>query len=240
MEYTVTYDEKVNGFTSFHSFNPDWMFGLNNRFLSIKDGQVWLHNDPSVPRNNFYGVQYTSKVKTVFNNNPEDDKIFKTLVQNSNSPWSAKIKTNYTESTITAEEFNQRESRFFSHIRKNEDDTDLHGHSAQGIGSIISSTGLTITFGNVSSTTSIGDRLFQVNGVNNELIGTITGISGNVITVDAITTLPVNGFFSFSKKNSRIEGSEIRGYFMEVELENSDVEDVELFALETNAVKSYV
>ena len=66
-----------------------------------------------------------------------------------------------------------------------------------------------------------------------------TNISANTITVDAITTSPINGLFAFASKNSRIEGEEIRGYYMEVELENDDTDKVELFALESNAVKSY-
>ena len=48
------------------------------------------------------------------------------------------------------------------------------------------------------------------------------------------------GLFSFSKKDARIEGGDIRGYFMEVIIENNDIERVELFAVNTNAVKSYV
>jgi len=51
---------------------------------------------------------------------------------------------------------------------------------------------------------------------------------------------PTIGLFSFSKKDSRIEGGEIRGYFMEVSLENTDTEKVELFAINTNAVLSSV
>lgn len=49
---------------------------------------------------------------------------------------------------------------------------------------------------------------------------------------------PTVGLFSFSKKDSRIEGGEIRGYFMQVELENNDSEKVELFAVNTNAIQS--
>ena len=51
---------------------------------------------------------------------------------------------------------------------------------------------------------------------------------------------PTIGLYSFSKKNARIEGSEIRGYYMEVELTNNDSEQVELFAVNTNAAKSSI
>lgn len=241
MQETISYSEENTGWTSFWGFIPDAYCKLNNRFFTIKDGQLWLHNDESNPiRNNFYGEQFNSKIVPVINEANSEDKIFKTLALESTHAWKATIKTNYTESTIESSEFNKRESRFFSHIRKNEDQNDLHGSTAQGIGNIVSSTGLTITFDMVSDTVSIGDILFQVNGSVNEQIGVISLISNGVITVDSIVSTPIDGSFSYATKNARIEGSEIRGYYAEVELENSDTEAVELFAIESNIVKSYV
>jgi hypothetical protein len=213
---------------------------MNNHLFSFKNGNLWLHNSENVPRNNFYGIQYTSKIRTIFNEGPEDDKIFKTLVLEGNKPWDITVKTNYSESTIAASEFNSRESRWFAYIRKNEIATDLNGNSAQGIGSIISSSGLNITFNFIPGIVSIGDDIYKVDGDNNILMGTIEDIQGNVITVVAYINTPTNGWFAYSKKPSRIEGSEIRGYFMEVELENSDTDAVELFAIGTNAKKSFL
>jgi hypothetical protein len=241
MPTTVTFSEKNKGWTSFFSWVPDAMCKLNNRFYSIKDGQLWLHNDKDNPiRNNFYGVQHSSKIKTVLNEAPGEDKIFKNLVLEGNRPWKATLKTNYTESTLKTTEFKEKESRQFAYLRKNEDAQDLHGHSGQGIGVISTNLGLTVTFLYVSETVSIGDNLYQVNGANNELIGEITDIQDGVITVNAVTTTPVNGYFAYAKKDSRIEGGEMRGYYLEVELENTDTQAVELFAINSNAVKSQV
>lgn len=241
MAETITFSEKNKGWTSFHSWLPEAMCRLNNRFFSIKNGQLYLHNDKDNPiRNNFYGVQYNSKIATVINYNPSDDKIFKNLVLEGNKPWKTTLKTNLSESTLEKSEFIEKESRQFAYLRKNEDDNDLHGHSAQGIGVIVSHVGTNITYGNVSETVCIGDKLYQINGSTNEEIGTITDISNNTITVSAIVTTPVNGYFSYAKKPSRIEGGEMRGYYMEVELENDDTDMVELFAINSNAVKSGV
>lgn len=55
-----------------------------------------------------------------------------------------------------------------------------------------------------------------------------------------IITPPVIGLYSFSTKDPRIEGGEIRGYYMQVDLENDDTEKVELFAINSNVVKSFV
>lgn len=237
----ISYTEKVGGWTSFHSFIPDWMAKLNNRFFSIKNGNLWLHNDEENPvRNNFYGVQYNSKIKTIFNESPSDDKIFKTLNLESNKPWKAVLTTNYSNGQIYKNEFEKKESRWFAYTRKNENDEDLNGNTGQGVGVITSSSGLIISFGYVSEMVSIGDQLFQINGSQNELIGEISNRTSSSITVDAVVTAPINGLFCYSKKNARIEGGEIRGYFMEVELENDDTDAVELFAINSNVVKSYV
>lgn len=238
---TITFSDKVDGWTSFHSFIPDGMCSINNRFITIKNGQLWLHNDESNPtRNNFYGEQFDSTIKTVINESNSEDKIFKTLVLEGNNAWSANIKTNYTESNIQKSEFNKRESRHFAHIRKNENNNDFHGETAQGIGNIVSFTSNVITFNNVSNNVNIGDRLFQLNGSVNQLIGIVSNYTGTTITVTSVLTAPVPGLFSFSAKEGRIEGAEIRGYFAEVTLVNNDTTETELFAIESNIIKSFV
>jgi len=240
-KYTLTYSDKSKGWTSFHSYLPDWMCRLNNRFFSIKDGQLWLHNDETNPiRNNFYGVQYDSKIVTVINEAPTEDKIFKTIVLEGNKPWDVELKTNLTESTIKKSEFNTRESRHFAHTRQNEDVADLHGHAAQGIGVIISTAGLTITYPTLSQIVSVGDNLYQLNAGAEELIGEIDSIVNGVVTVTAIITTPVPGYYSFAKKDSRIEGAALRGYYAEVTLTNDDTTEVELFAINSNIVHSGV
>lgn len=239
---TIAYSDKTLGWTSFFSFLPEWTTSLNNRFFSIKNGQLWLHNDHDNPvRNNFYGVQYNSKIVTVINDSNSDDKIFKTIVLEGNNPWNVTIETNLTNSTIKSTEFNKRESRFFAHTRKNEDESDLHD-TAQGIGVIISSSSTIISFTFIPELVGFGEKLYQLNGPDHELIGTIINIdrNNNQIEVDSITTTPVNGYFSFSTKESRIEGSELRGYYAKITLENSSTDSVELFAIESNIIKSYV
>jgi hypothetical protein len=239
-QYTLSHSEKSGGWTSFWSFLPDGMIRLNNRFYTIKNGQLYLHNEETGVRNNFYGVQHSSKIVFYFNESNSEDKIFKNMVLEGNLPWDAIVKTNYTNSSINKEEFDQRESRHFAYMRKNENEEDLHGNSAQGIGVIDSVSGTDITFLFLSEFVSIGDKLYQLNDQTPELIGVIEEVNGLTIKVDAIVTVPTSGFYSYSKKDSRIEGGEVRGYYMEVELTNDDTEKVELFAVNTNAVKSYV
>ena len=231
--YTLTFDEKVKGWSSFHSWLPDGIIRVNNRLFTISEGELYKHNESGNGVNHFYGVQYVSKITTIFNQEYQFDKEFKTIVQESLTAWAVSILTNFTQSTIAKGEFEQRESKWFGYIRKNEDTSDLRGVT-QGIGGVVTASGLTISFQNVSPTVSIGDVLYQMNGSNYEIIGTITENSGNRITVNALVNTPIIGTFSFAKKSSRIEGSEITGYYMEVELEDdSDVENT-LFAVSSN------
>lgn len=180
-KFTLTYSGKAKGWTSFHSYMPDWMLKVNNRFMSIKAGQLYLHNDQTNPvRNNFYGQQFSSKMVTLINEESSEDKIFKTLVLEGNVPWDATIKTNLTQSTIASAEFNQRESRYFAYVRRTEGGSDLHGMAAQGLGNIVSfvydGTYLIITYDALSTLLSVGDDLYQLNGGTQEFLGVVHSI----------------------------------------------------------------
>lgn len=237
-EYTVTFSEKSRGWNSFWGFFPQGLARLNNRFFQLSpDGQLYLANDHENPvRNNFFGEQQSSKIVAVINDINSEDKIFKNIMLESNRPWDVKVTTNYTESTIAASEFNQRESKFYAFTRRNENASDLHGLATQGIGVAQSIAGLVFTFGQVPDAVCVGDVLWQLNGSNIEEIGVIDSIVGNVITVESINpdTTPLAGLFCFAKKSARAEASPIRGIVMTVELENSDTQAVELFAIESS------
>ena len=111
-DYTLTFDEKVKGFTSFHGFKPDWMLRLNNDFFSIKNGQLYKHNVEGIGYNNFYNEQFKSEITTYFNDESSLDKIYKTLVLESTNSWKATLKTNHTESHIKSAEFNKGKADF--------------------------------------------------------------------------------------------------------------------------------
>ena len=243
MQYTISHSERNKGWNSFWSYLPDLFLRLNNRFYTIKQGQLWIHNDVDNPvRNNFYNSQYASSVKTVVNDVMAEDKIFKTLVLESNQKWDALLATNLTDSSLDSSNFNTRESRQFSFIRGNEDSGSLNGNAVQGIGVITNIDGVEISFSYIPDLISVYDILYQLNGEAQEEIGLITDINRetNTVIIDSIVVAPQTGFFSYAKKDSRVEGEEIRGYYLEVELSNNNTEEGELFAVSTNVAKSYV
>jgi hypothetical protein len=235
---TLAFDEKVKGWSSFYSYIPDMMIGVNNRFFTIKNGQVWQHHVGS-NHANFYGTQYDTKVTVVINDEPSIDKIFKTVTLESQNAWSVVLKTNLTNGKILLNEFRKRESRWYASIKRNESQKDLRG-KAHGIGIIQNATGTSVNFLSVNEKVSIGDELIQMNGSNQEIIGTITDKNEDTIIVDAINATPIFGAFSFAKKNSRVSGSSIRGYYIEIELTDSTDTANEIFAVRSGAVKSYL
>ena len=76
--YTVSYGERVKGWTSFKSFIKEQGATLNNRYYTFKDGKMWLHHYNET-HNNFYGTQFNSTIDVIFNNSPSVVKSFSTL-----------------------------------------------------------------------------------------------------------------------------------------------------------------
>ena len=74
---TVSFKEDLNGWNTRKSYIPETGLSLNNTFYTFKNGNLWSHDNEV--RNNFYGVQYSSKVKFIFNEEPGLVKSFKTI-----------------------------------------------------------------------------------------------------------------------------------------------------------------
>ena len=51
---------------------------MNNYFYTFKSGDIYRHNVNQI-RNNFYNTQYTSTITSVFNDQPLENKLFKTI-----------------------------------------------------------------------------------------------------------------------------------------------------------------
>ena len=239
MTNTLTFSEENNGWTSFWNYAPDGMCSADNRFYSIKNGQLYLHNDTdsSIP-NTFYGVYTPSKLIFYFNEDPTNDKIFKTIEIEGTHIWETLLKTNLTQSSIHKEEFSKKESRFYGYIRKNDAGQIFHGIGTQGLGNPIAIVGNTISFTNIPDSINQGDRLFTAPNIE---IGEITAVDfiAKTITVASVGSLSTSNF-CFANKPSRIEGAEIRGYYLEVEITNNEQVLTELFSINSNAIKSYV
>ena len=138
MSKTLSYDEKVKGWTSFHSYEPEMMVNLNNEFFSFKDGQLYLHNQDS-SRNTFYGQSYNTEIEFVANDGPSEVKIFKTIeIEGDSKEWDVTVATDLESGHVNKADFENKEGFKYSYIRRNAVDevkTDLL--SVQGIGNLL-------------------------------------------------------------------------------------------------------
>lgn len=85
---TLGFTEDANGWGSFYTFKPSQMISLKNKFYTLNNGKLWEHyNNAPNTRCNFYGVQYTSAIRFVFNEAPSNVKIFKTVNYEGANGW---------------------------------------------------------------------------------------------------------------------------------------------------------
>ena len=239
---TLSFNEVPKGWISFYTFQPENMIAMNNDLFSFKDGELYQHNSNEVPRQEFYGESHSFDITTIESTEPTTDKIFKTFATESTVPFRIEIETNYTKGTIYLEEFIKKESWYYADIKQSEDDTDYSGFNANGIGNISAINGVDISLAaNVGSNISIGDILLMQWAENDSWeLGTITGINNNTITIDNPTNNAVVGKFIFATKNARVEGSEIRGYYLQSKLISSEQNPIELNGIITNVISSNV
>jgi len=164
---TVSYNEKVRGWTSFKSFVPEQSISMSSEYYTFKLGQLYQQHvevDSSeniVPRNNFYGDQYISSVELLLNDAPDTVKDFKTLsYEGSDSRvtpettnvgsgyhnlmekpgwFSTYVKTNKDEGYIS--EFVKKEGKWFNFIKGNDfitnEDINTEFFTYQGLGTAI-------------------------------------------------------------------------------------------------------
>ncbi len=84
---TLTFDETVQGWTTFYTYRPGTVLSMKNNMFTTKYGVLYKHYDASVDTNNFYGVQYPSNITFVFNANPGLSKNFKTVAYEGSDGW---------------------------------------------------------------------------------------------------------------------------------------------------------
>lgn len=245
MEKTLSYSEYAQGWTSFFSYIPEMMIGMNSYFYTFKGGNLYRHNTNEV-RNNFYESQYDSKVIGVFNSDSNVVKNFNTLVLNSDYSWSANIFTDLSTGYIDSSFFEFKEGDFFAYIRSNSGTQDLNLRSTQGIGTPIAVdasilTAVVVTFGfNLGSIISIGAEAYTNNLGTPQRLGRIIAKTNTTITIDTtLGSIPLVTDFIFYFQNSVAESYGVRGYYMQFELVNANTSRVELFSVGSSIFKSF-
>jgi hypothetical protein len=259
MAFTVSYNEPTQGWSSFFSYSPEFMIGMNNAFYSFKGGQLYVHNSGSVPVCNFYAVQGISTITSMVNERPLERKLFKAVALESDAPWQADFSTDESQQTasVTTAQYVLKEGMYFSNIKHDSalvTTPNFKNRSAIGVGIIaspITGAGLTRTFTfatnvELSTSISIGDRIFYGNPVGATVPslsvgGTISAISGNTITTNGSGDPSVGtaGIFVVVVKNAQAESYGISGGYSQMTLTHTPATQSELFSVEINYMKSF-
>lgn len=183
--YTITYSDTLSGWTSFHSYKPLWMAGMNNNFYTFNNGRVWKHH-VNTTRNNYYGAQYSSIVRTILNTEPSVVKVFKTikLKGTGDQPWVAAAVSDLSDGLIPLQGYEKKEGNWYGYVRRKEGEVDPTFLSTYGVGVI-------------SSVDTIGDVVqLVVPGDFSDIIGVKTEASTGVDARDngdLVFTAPISG-----------------------------------------------
>ena len=263
-EYTLSYSQSSKGWPSFYSYIPDFMLGMNNFFYTFKNGNLYQHN-ANEARNNFYGVQYSAQISSVFNEMPLENKIFKSFNLESDNAWQMNFRTDIqSEGLIQSSWFEKKEGSYFAFVRQTgevpAEQQQYAMRSANGIGkaasnSLVGSTG-TVNFSvnplvSIGSILSIGDYLyFSVPSYTTiQLAGQVTNIevdlpnSVNRITYTNTTTgsqpILITDPYILYIKSSEAESHGLLGHYCLFTLINESSVATELFAVESDIMKSY-
>ena len=196
--YTLTYSESAQGFPSFYSYYPDMMIGMNNYLYSFKGGNIYRHNTNDL-RNNYYGVQYNSQITSIFNEQPLENKLFKTINLESDSAWGGTYTSDQqTTGSIDASYFVKKEGAWYAFMRNTgatpADAGEYPLRSLNGIGAssntnVAAPAAAEIIFAigtDIGSIVSIGDTLYFIAapvGTNSTSGTTLTDATKNFTTL---------------------------------------------------------
>jgi hypothetical protein len=264
--YTLSFSDMVGGWVSFYSYYPDWMIGMNNYFYTFKGGDLYRHN-VNADRNTFYqpwfvkignpnGAFTPTTLQSVFNTAPLENKLFKTINLEGDAKWGVTLETDLQFSGfIQSTWFEKKEAAFFAFIRNNSVG-ELALRSVNGIGRSyqVTAGGTIVKFVvgvEIGSIISIGDLLyFSVPPYTTPVLaGKVTAITVDLpngvnqltidITIPGTTPIPIQDAFFLYIKNSVAESHGVLGHYCTFNIENTSNTKIELFAVQTEVMKSF-
>lgn len=263
-EWTVSYSENSKGWPSFYSYIPEYMIGMNNFFYTFNGGNLYQHNSNTL-RNNYYGQQFHSQITSVFNQNPLENKVFKTLNLESNDAWQSYLETDIQINGFMQDGwFEKKEGAWFAYLRQRGEVPALKGQyamrSANGIGKTssvaISQGTTTLSFStnplvSIGNFISVGDYVYHslpqyteisyggiVTQINVDLQNGINQLIVSTTSADTVV-FPLNDPYIMFIKSSEAESHGLLGHYCIFTISNFNTQATELFAVESEVMKSY-
>jgi hypothetical protein len=226
-DFTVAYNFRRDLWSSFYSFVGEGYAELNNVLYSFKDGKAYSHNTNN-NRNSFYGTTYSSKVEIVSNQNPSMVKSWEALNIEGDTSWGFTAYTSdQTASQITT--LTKKERLFYSHIPRDTSSVSTSQFITLGAVTNIDAND-NVTIGNPINKIpfSGGDAVYADGVDTSEVITTLT--ARNKFIMSDVSVLSVGDIVSV-KKNSDLEGDQLRDRYIRIKLEKSTSDPIELYGV---------
>jgi hypothetical protein len=245
------------------------MIGMNQYFYTFKGGNIYRHNVNSQRNTFYqpwWTIVSTSAdafkpayIRSVFNTSPLENKLFKTLNLEGDSIWSATLYTDIQNSGfIDAAWFEKKEQSYYAFIR-NDSSGELFIRSTNGIGrSYQVSVSLDIIDVSINPLLDIGsvirrgDYLYFARPPLYDtpvLAGEVTAINRNYpaginqlvidTSIPGTTPISIQDAYYLYTKNSVAESHGVLGHYCVFKIENDSIDKVELFAVESEVMKSF-
>lgn len=94
---TLSFDEAVNGWTSFYDFKPSFGFSSQGNYFTTNSNKLYKHYS-NEDRTNFYGTRYNANVTLIVNPEPVERKTFQTISYEGSNGWRVlKVSSDETE-----------------------------------------------------------------------------------------------------------------------------------------------
>lgn len=224
---TLSFSNQANKWISRWSFIPEFYSGINMKFITFKNGGLYVH-DVNGTQSNFYGVQYSSSFTISVNKNPQVVKTWRALELQGNKAWNvSSVETNLVSSNIPKETFEDKEGFFYAQFLGATSGSFEGPFVGLGVVSAINSNVVTINgFDKGSVNVAVGDQVY----VGSTLIGTITNIGDGEVTLSSVASLSLSDFV-FVQKAGAIEGDAIKGYYAKLEMTQTETIPCEIFAV---------
>jgi hypothetical protein len=122
---TLSYNKERRGWINYYSFTPEMYGRLRNQVVSFVDGKLFTHAN-GVGYNNFYGVQYSSLIRYILNNDYPKVKVPLSLWYRGLGVWGAYMRNlasaSYPwgqETEMTPAHFLLEEDGYYAPVMKN-------------------------------------------------------------------------------------------------------------------------
>lgn len=218
----------------------------------------WNIVDNVVPPNNSPNAFKPTKVQSVFNNSVLENKLFKTLNLEGDSIWDAVLTTDLEYSGFILESyFELKEASYFAYVRNNASGQ-INLRSVNGIGNSLTvdnagTVSAEVNFSispliSIGSIISVGDYVYfnnlQFAGVVTDInVDLPNGVNRIIVNNDMLVPLsvpiPSDVNYFFYIKNSVAESHGVLGHYCVFTLENYSNAKIELFAVESEVMKSF-